>query len=257
MRTRRSSGSTCSMPNRSMPSVAPVSIRARRSSTSSLSPLCPRTTRLGSTPCWASRSSASRPRCVAGSVCTVTGTPVCRWAAAAAASTRRTSGVAPARSRTILSIAARTPVPAMPSWMSRTKSSSSGSGPSSRRPGPRTANVTGSAVGAYQPVLASRWTGTWAATCATSATSRPRPGTVRSTTVRTPSACTPVQPVDRGGDHRRRVPLGVGEVHVELVVADEHVLVQQRRPEVGHRDRPAERVDLPDSRHSDVARMAS
>ncbi len=66
----------------------------------------------------------------------VIGTPVARWARATARSTRSTPGVRPGWSVAHLRIEARTPVPAMPSVMSRTNMSTIGSGPFSAVPGP-------------------------------------------------------------------------------------------------------------------------
>ena len=82
-----------------------------------------------------------------GWVCTMTGAPVCRWAAATARSTRSTPGVMPAWSMAHLSSPARTPVPAMPSVRSRTKKSTIGSGPAEdRAPGPRWRKKNGHVV---------------------------------------------------------------------------------------------------------------
>ena len=63
-------------------------------------------------------------------MCTVTGTPVRWWAAATARITRSTPGVMPCWSMAHLSMPARTPVPVIPSVMSRTNMSTIGSGTS-------------------------------------------------------------------------------------------------------------------------------
>ena len=54
-----------------------------------------------------------------------------------------------------------------------------------------------------------------------------------------------------------RVPLGVGEVQVELGVSDEDVLVDEGEAEVSGPHRPRERLDLPHLAHSAASRMPS
>src|SRR5690606_10884413 len=128
-------------------------------------------------------SCCSRPLRVDGTEWVVMATPVSRWATAAASMTRTTSPVNPAASVAILIIPARTPVPAIPSVMSLTNIVVRASVPSTTRPGPLRAKNRGSDAGVYQPVEATRLTRVLSATRATTAASRPRPGTVRSTTV--------------------------------------------------------------------------
>ena len=96
---------------------------------SSVSPLCPMTTRLRSTPsslkmrCWLS------PCSLAACVCVEIGTPVRRWALATARSTISTPRVTPCSSVATLRMAALMFVPWMPTSMSRTKQSAMWSTP--------------------------------------------------------------------------------------------------------------------------------
>jgi hypothetical protein len=69
-------------------------------------------------------------------VCTVIGVPVSTWVCPTARRIRSTSGVSECSSIAHLSSPAFTPVPAMPSRMSFTNSSTIGSGTSKTQPGP-------------------------------------------------------------------------------------------------------------------------
>ena len=74
---------------------------------------------------------------MAALVWVVIGTPVWRWVWAQARRTRSTSGVTPGMSVAHLITPALTPVPAIPSTMSRTNMSTIGSLPSGPVPGRR------------------------------------------------------------------------------------------------------------------------
>ncbi len=102
-----------------------------------LSPACPITTLVRSTPSSVKIRTAVRPVWCGPEVCTVMGAPVSTWVRAMARAMRSTPGDGSGVSRANLRKAALTPVSAMPSVMSRLKSVTIGSGMSIRLPGPR------------------------------------------------------------------------------------------------------------------------
>ena len=72
-----------------------------------------------------------------------------------------------------------------------------------------------------------------------------------------PEVPQPFEPSDGGLDRDVLAPLGVGKVEVELRVADEHVLVDERRAQRTRGHRPPERLDLPRHRQPASPRMPS
>ena len=72
-----------------------------------------------------------------------------------------------------------------------------------------------------------------------------------------PEVPQPLEPGDRSLYRDVLVPLGMGKVEVELRVADEHVLVDERRAEVTRGHRPPEGLYLPRHRQPASPRMPS
>ena len=124
-----------------------------------------------------------------------------------------------------LSMPARTRVPARPTVMSLTKQIDERIGPIDRSPGTVELEVTRSHVRRVPPRRCDQVTGTRSATWETSSMSRPRPGTVRSTTDRTPRSWSSVNPrtasLDRFG---RRPHSASGRLPLQLRIPDEDVL---------------------------------
>ena len=179
-------------------------------------------------------ASWSRPFCEGAWVWVVIGTPVRRCASAAAAITRRTSGVSPGRSVTTLSMPARTPVPAIPTSMSLRKNSERVRAVDEQ---PRAVGleVRRQDVGG---VVAGRRHEPDPGTPRDLAPPARRPARARGRSGR--RRCGPRGPRaararHRGLDRGRLVPLGMGEVQVELGLPDEDVLVDERRTEVSRR----------------------
>ena len=143
---------------------------------------------LGCTPSSVSTASASSPVRLRACVCTVTGTPVARWARPTARSTRSTSGVIPSRSMAHFSIEALTSTPSIPLTMSWTNMSTRGSSSTTSAPAPRSRKYRGISFSTYSPVEATMFTGDRSATLATSRGCLPMPRTVRSTIVSIPAS---------------------------------------------------------------------